>query len=84
MANSDKGSIEFIRGSIGDLIFRIETLTSDRDTIKLCVRAAQELAWLESQLTKRAPDVLCTCQKDILGTHVGSDNNCPVHGSARR
>jgi hypothetical protein len=59
MANSDKGNIEVISGSIGDLIFRIETLTSDRDTIKLCVRAAEELDWLQSQLPKKTNECRC-------------------------
>lgn len=53
MANADKGNIEIISGSIGDLIFRIETLTSDRDTIKLCVRAAAEYDAMKAQLKDR-------------------------------
>ncbi len=50
MTNADKGNIEVINGSIGDLIFRIETLTSDRDTIKVCVRAADELTAMEKKI----------------------------------
>lgn len=61
MANADKGNIEVISGSIGDLIFRVETLSSDRDTIKLCVRAAAEYDAMRAQLTKSATDALETC-----------------------
>ncbi len=50
MTNADKGNIEVINGSIGDLIFRIETLTSDRDTIKVCIRAANELTAMEKKI----------------------------------
>lgn len=41
---------EIIKGSISDLIFRIETLSSDRDTIKVCVRAAKELAQKDEEI----------------------------------
>jgi hypothetical protein len=54
MADTDKGYIDVISGSIGDLIFRIETLTSDRDTIKLCVRAAKELSAMTEDIKTQA------------------------------
>jgi len=59
---------EVIKGSIGDLIFRIETLTSDRDTIKVCVRAADELSQMQNELSAlRAELALRTqAQRDAL------------------
>lgn len=57
MANSDKGNIEVINGSIGDLIFRVETLTSDRDTIKICVRAANELTAINKHIDEQAATI---------------------------
>ena len=57
MANADKGNIEVINGSIGDLIFRIETLTSDRDTIKVCVRANNELTAMNKHIDEQAATI---------------------------
>jgi len=57
MANADKGNIEVINGSIGDLIFRIETLTSDRDTIKVCVRANNELTAMNKHIAEQAATI---------------------------
>jgi DNA repair exonuclease SbcCD ATPase subunit len=56
VADATKGNIEILNGSIGDLIFRIETLTSDRDTIKVCVRAAKELAAMTNHIARLEAD----------------------------
>lgn len=73
MANADKGSIEVISDSIGDLIFRIETLTSDRDTIKLCVRAAAEYEAMRAHLQQRAlnGDILTAAMDNLTAQKLG-------------